>query len=603
MTSRRTLRLLAVPLALGLFVAACGSDDDDDSGDGTTESTEASGGTESTEPEGGDTEEGDGGGEDAGGEGDVEDTDTTIEDTDTTVEVNTEDVRSYGGDVVYGIEAEAVGLRPWEDTCGSPCLNMRRSIFDNLTEQTADGEYQGFLADTITPNEDFTVWTVTLRDGVEFHNGTPLTAQTIADMFPIQQAGAITSGLIEGAGITGVEATGDLEVTYTLSSGNSAFPAVLQGSTGTVFEPEAAQSEDFLNNPVGTGPFVIDGRDLDNATTVVRNENYWLEDADGMQLPYLDSIEFRPIPDEGTRLDAVLSGTVDMMQTLRQGTIRDARDAGGDYVLYEFQGNNTGGGMYNTAVAPYDDLRVRRGLTLMNNQEAVIEALGGTGISLPTTQWFSQDSPWYSEAVAEAWPDFDFEAGVASINEYINDPGRSDGKGVGEPIDVELSCPPDPTLIAAMQVLEQVWSGSGVVNVTLTQFDQATHINNAITDIHQAHCWRWSSDEDPSIGINPFVAPPEESPVNFPNYFNPTWFEAAQQAIQTDDFEERKALYEQIMLGIAEEFPIWYSGGTATMVMAEPQIQGINGWLMPSGDVGQGFPNAEVRWHEVFIAE
>ncbi|NQY55355.1 MAG: hypothetical protein HRT86_02540 [Ilumatobacteraceae bacterium] len=602
MTSRRTLRLLAVPLALGLFVAACGSDDDDDGGDGTTATTEASGDTATTEAEGGDTEEGDGSDENAGGEGDVEDQQESVEDTDTEVEVS-ENSRSYGGDVVYGLEAEAVGLRPWEDTCGSPCLNIQRAIYDPITEQTAQGEYQGFLAESLTPNDDFTVWTVMLRDGIEFHDGTPLTAQTIADMFPIQQAGAITSGLIEGAGLVGVEATGDLEVTYTLDSGNSAFPAVLTGQTGRVFEPTAAQSEDFISNPVGTGPFVLESRDLDNATTVVRNENYWLEDTEGNQLPYLDSIEFRPIPDEGTRLDAVLSGTVDMMQTLRQGTIRDARDAGGDFVLLEFQGNNTGGGMFNTAVAPYDDVRVRRGLTLMNNQEAVIEALGGTGISLPTTQWFSQDSPWYSEAVADAWPEFNFEEGVASLTEYINDPARSDGKGVGEPIDVELSCPPDPTLIAAMQVIEQVWSGSGLVNVTLTQFDQATHINNAITDIHQAHCWRWSSDEDPSISINPFVAPPEESPVNFPNYFNQDWFDAAIAAIQTADVEERKALYESIMLGLAEEFPIWYSGGTATMVMTEPQIQGINGWLLPSGDVGQGFPNAEVRWHEVFIAE
>ena len=81
------------------------------------------------------------------------------------------------------------------------------------------------------------------------------------------------------------------------------------------------------------------------------------------------------------------------MQTLRQGTIRDARNArdedGADITLYEFQGNNVGGGMYNVLVPPFDDVRVRRALTHMNSQEQVIEALGGTGISLPGTQWFS----------------------------------------------------------------------------------------------------------------------------------------------------------------------------------------------------------------------
>ena len=58
--------------------------------------------------------------------------------------------------------------------------------------------------------------------------------------------------------------------------------------------------------------------------------------------------------------------------------------------------------MYNLNNPPLDDVRVRKGLTHMNNQEAVIEALGGTGISLPGTQWFSPDSAFYSEKVAAA---------------------------------------------------------------------------------------------------------------------------------------------------------------------------------------------------------
>jgi len=160
--------------------------------------------------------------------------------------------------------------------------------------------------------------------------------------------------------------------------------------------------------------------------------------------------------------------------------------------IHEFQGNGTGGGMFNTAVAPFDDVRGRLGLNKLNDQERVIEALGGTGISLPVTQWFSADSPWWTQEAADSYPVFNFEEGAALLQEYIDDPARSDGKAPGEKIDVEPSCPPDPTLIAAMQVIEQAWSGSELVNVSLTQFDQATRINNAIADSHKAHCWRWS---------------------------------------------------------------------------------------------------------------
>ncbi len=588
-------KLIAVVFALSLVAAACGgsSDSEGASSDGDT-------GTET-------------------------ETDDTTATTDGVVDSEaglTDDLPDYGGTVSIGLESEATGLRPWEDACSAPCYNMMISIFDKLTEQTADGVIVPYLAESITANADFTEYVMTLPSGVVFHDGTPLTAQTIADMFPLQQTGSASAGSVGSSKLESVTATGDLEVTYALTGSNSAFPAYLsRAPLGMVFEPTAAAADPdgFTTNPVGTGPFVIEKRDLDNETVVVRNESYWRTDAEGNALPYLDSIIFKPIPDEGTRLDAVTSGTNNAFQTLRQGTIRDARAVGDSITMIEHQGSNTGGGMFNVAVAPFDDLRVRMGLTLMNDQSAVIEALGGTGISLPSTQWFSADSPWWSQKAADAWPTFDFEAGKAMLQEYVDDAERSDGKAAGEPIDVELSCPPDPTLIAAMQVLEQVWTGSELANVTLTNFDQQTHINNALgadngfIGIHQAHCWRWSAEDDPSISLNPFLAPPTAeiaeaagipgvvSPSNFANWFDAEAFTAANEAIATDDFETRKALYETINLRLAAEVPIWYSGSTATAIGTSPDVRGLTSWTLPNGDLGIGFVAGEGRWTQVYM--
>ncbi len=607
MSKRSLYRLFALLLAFTVVAAACGSSGDEAEGEGTEE--------EATETEAGETDDDDDVEAGTEAEGDV---DTEIEATD--------GERTYGGEIAIGLEAEGEGLRPWEDTASSPVYNMMIAVYDKLMEQKLDGTYEGWLAEDITANEDFTVWTMNLRPGVTFHNGVELTAQSIADMFPIQQAGSQSSSQIAASNLAAVEATGDLEVTYTLSQPNSAFPAFLaRAQLGFVFEPAAAAADldGFSDAPVGTGPFVIESRDLDNETVFTRNESYWGTDPEGNQLPFLDRIIFRPIPDEGTRLDALLSGTVQAMQTLRQGTIRDARaevEGGAEITLNEFQGNNVGGGMYNVLIPPFDDVRVRRGLTQMNSQEQVIEALGGTGISLPGTQWFSPDSPWYSETAAAAWPTFDFEAGKATLQEYIDDPERSDGKAVGEPIEFELSCPPDPTLLAAMQVVEQTWTGSGLAVVNLTNYDQQTHIgyalgsDNGFVGEHGAHCWRWSADEDPSTVLNPALAPPTAeiaeaagipeiiSPLNFANWFDPESFGAAVAATQTDNFEERYALYESIMLAIAEDVPIWYSGHTATMIATEANVFGVNGWHLPSGELGSGFPNAEGRWAEVWIS-
>jgi peptide/nickel transport system substrate-binding protein len=387
-----------------------------------------------------------------------------------------------------------------------------------------------------------------------------------------------------------------------------------------VFQPEAAEADPtgFSTNPIGTGPFVMQTRDLDNETVVVRNENYWMSDAEGNQLPYLDSVVFRPIPDEGTRLDSLLSGTVNAMHTLRQGTIRDARSAANDnYTLLDYQGNNTGGGMFNTAVPPFDDVRVRRGLVTMINQDVYIQALGGEGISEPATQWFSPDSVWYSEAVADVYPSFDLAAGQTLLEEYVNDPERSDGAAPGSPIAFDLGCPPDPTLVAAMQVLEQLWSQSGLVEVSLSNLDQQAHINRVLgappdfTGEHEAVCWRWGSDADPSTVLGPALGPPDEATAaeigvgvaatNFPNYWNPDVYQAIQDARATDDFDERKALYETVMMALAEEVPVWYSGHTATMFGVESDVMGLDSWVLPDGSPGVGFPEVEGRWSQVSI--
>ena len=217
---------------------------------------------------------------------------------------------------------------------------------------------------------------------------------------------------------------------------------------------------------------------------------------------------------------------------------------------------------------------------------------------------------------AAAFADFDFEAGAALLNEYIADPDRSDGKSVGDPIDVELSCPPDPTLIAYMQVIDAVWSGSGLVNVDLTQFDQATHINKAIEDDFGAHCWRMGSDADPALGIPAWVGPPTEEvaaefgygpevvqPNNFTNYFNPDAFEAVRAASQTADFGERYALYEEAMTILAQEAAFWYSGHTAFMIATADNVYGLAGWTLPEGQLGIGIlPDANIRLAEAFIS-
>ena len=161
------LKLIAPLFAIALIGAACGGSDSDSESSSSSD-TESSTETETTEaPETEDT---------------VLEAGTEAEgDVDTEVEAVVEE-SSYGGTVIIGLEAEATGLRPWEDGCSSPCLVMMKAMIDTMVERRADGTYGPWLAKSWSSNEGYTEWTFELQEGVLFHNGYSFNAKTLVDM-------------------------------------------------------------------------------------------------------------------------------------------------------------------------------------------------------------------------------------------------------------------------------------------------------------------------------------------------------------------------------------------------------------------------------------
>ena len=262
----------------------------------------------------------------------------------------------HGGSITIGLEAETNSWIPGTANFGNPGINVALAIYDPLFRLDESGAIQPYLAESLAFNDALTEWTVTLRPGVTFHDGTPLNAQAIKTDFDtyIKAEGSNLAGQV--ADVASVEAVDDLTVTYTLTEANAAFgDSVLAGAVGWPFSPTAAASgPDAGSHPVGTGPFVFKEWQRDSKLVLERNPDYWQE---GM--PYLDEIVFRPIPDEDTRIASLEAGDVDGVQSLRQSAIRQLRELDG-VDTYEFLGNNSGSAIFNTAKPPLDDVRVRR---------------------------------------------------------------------------------------------------------------------------------------------------------------------------------------------------------------------------------------------------
>lgn len=505
-----------------------------------------------------------------------------------------------GGEITVGLESETNNYRPGTYTGTQAGSNVALAIFDPLMQRTEDGELQPYLAESLEANDDLTQYTLKLRAGVSFHDGTPLDAAAIKSNFDeyLKAAGAATSGALRD--VDSVTVVDDLTVTYDLSQANAAFPDLLSGSIGWPFSPTAAakMGDDFGSAPVGTGPFKVVNYTRDSAFVVERNEDYWQEG-----LPYLDKITFRPIPDEESRLAAFESGDLDAVHSVRLSGFGTEVRALGDIEVYEGPGNAGSGALFNVDVPPVDDARVRRGLSFALDQKTLIDVIAGSPDAAEArNQYFSETSPFYSEAVAEAWPTDDPETAQELLDEYVNDPERSDGKAVGEPISIEFNCTAIPSLQEQAQAYQAYWQAVGV-DVTLNAVEQSVHIQNAVTGQFMINCWRQGGDDDPYTVLSNAFGDPATQPLNFTNYYNDQVAAILETLRTTADQDERFAALEELGLLFAEDMPNTWTGGNNEFIATHPAVNGVGTWKLPDGTTGDGAKNGVTVWSQVWLAQ
>ncbi|CAG8999733.1 MAG: HTH-type transcriptional regulator SgrR [Candidatus Celerinatantimonas neptuna] len=181
------------------------------------------------------------------------------------------------------------------------------------------------LAESISDNGDASIWQIKLRKGILFHNGKELTADDVVFSLVRQKdpaTGSKAMGLAKQ--FKSVVAKGKHEVMITLEGPNAELPSILAISHMLIVP---ANTQDFSKG-IGTGPFKVTKFMPGMQTTVEKNENYWKPG-----LPYLDKIELIAIVDESSRVNALLSGQVHVINDVNpRSTARIASSAGHRYV-------------------------------------------------------------------------------------------------------------------------------------------------------------------------------------------------------------------------------------------------------------------------------
>lgn len=568
-------RPLAVLIAALLLAAACGGGDDDAGGGG-------------------------------GGEGDTALADNMI---DGAQAATSEPVQ--GGTITVGLESETNSYLPSIWAGSQAGINVAYTVFDPLVTRDVDNQVQPYLAQSLEPNDDFTVWTLALRPGVEFHDGTPLDADAMKTIFDeyLTADGANTQGALRD--VESMDVVDDLTVEYHLTRPNSAFPDILAGPSGWPFSPTAAAElgDAFGDQPVGTGPFKFVSWQRDGEFVVERNDDYWQEG-----LPYLDGITFRPIPDEETRATSLESGDVDAVQSVRLspflGRIREIPNI--EIAL----GMSNGGGniMFNTTAPPMDDVRVRQALAYAIDQQAVVDVVAGGAADITElrTGYFASNSDYYSEAVADAWPTRDVEKAQELYDSYANDPDRSDGKAEGAPVAFTYTATNVPSLVEQATAYQGFWEELGF-EVTIDPIEQSVLIQQALTGDYQAMNFRAGGEQDPLTTFEGAYGDPEVFITNFTNYTNEDVERTLDILRSTDDTAERKAAVEDLGLKLAEDLPVYWTGSDLAFIAYSDRLDGVASWVVPSvpqsddempaptGTLGDGATPAVTFWSQVWL--
>jgi ABC-type transport system substrate-binding protein len=479
-----------------------------------------------------------------------------------------------GGSLNYGLSAETDGWRTTDSRWATSSYTVGKAIFDPLAAYDEDDVPQPYLAESWESNEDFTVWTIALREGVTFHDGDALDAEAVVANLEAHRGSALTGAAMENVADGGIQAVDELTVEIRTKRPWSSLPFLLESQVGYMMAPSMLESPEGARNPVGTGPFVFGDWQTDRYLDVTANPDYWQEG-----LPYLDSVRFDILKDTPTRGRALETGQVQAMETNDARQIIDfrGRAEGGEFQMYTDADGETSEifiGL-NTSKPPFDDPLAREILATGLDTESLSEA-AFDGLFPPARGPFQPASPEYVET---DYPTYDEARAIELHDEYQ--------AKHGEPLAFTANIIPTPEIQAIAQTLQQQGARAGV-EVTLNSIDQATLISNAITGNYEATGFILFGA--PSLDREyVFIADvPEGSPLNFTRNRNETLIEAMDAARSTDDPEERRAQHAIVQQEMAKDLNfIWLVHQVAAVVYA-PDVHGLDKASFPEGgDTGR----------------
>lgn len=444
-------------------------------------------------------------------------------------------------------------------------ISVMSQMFDGLTRRNNAGEIVPALAESWDVVDEFT-WDFHIRPGVQFHNGEPLTAESV--VFSLNRALDPDRPNVRGgriALVTDVQAVDDDTVRITTSAPS---PTLLWGLTQVMIVPHAHFTEvgedSFVQNPVGTGPFKFEDFAQGRSISLSANENYWGEG------PFVDELVFRQISEASGRLAALIAGEVHIIENVPPDLVGPIE--GNPQYRVESVGTEQAMVLQLDTLSdgPLADKRVRQAIDFAVDKESLTDSLlAGQGIAMDG-QVVTRGALGYNPNI-ERRP-YDPER----ARELLAEAGYPNGFDF-RIMTTEGRAMQDNTLAVALQS----YLGDVGINTEVLQLESGSWIENIVAGTAgPSFLVTWYNFGDADLALTWFITGSRYS-----HYWSNEEFDALATAAKgTVDVEERERLYHRALEIMSEEVPI-------VPIWQPPMIYGV------SNDVSGWEPRPDEIWY------
>lgn len=485
--------------------------------------------------------------------------------------------------LVFGRGGDSVGLDPASRTDGES-FNVTDHIFDNLvTFKPGTTEISPSLAERWSISADGLTYTFNLVKGAKFHDDTPVNADAVIFSFK-RQLDAKHPAHEDGGPYSYLQAMGldqlikdvvkidDGTVAFKLAKPNAPFLSTLGMQAFAIVSPAAVTKlkQDFAQKPVGSGPYKLKVWDKKQKIVLEANPNYW-----GTK-PYAQTLIFRAIPDNNTRLQEMMAGNLHVMDTPDSNHIKALEQKMGSKLkLLKAPGFNVGYLAMNQEKKPFDNPKVRQAIAHAINKQAIVDTIynGFAEVAknpMPPTMWayndkvrtYEYDPSKAKQLLKEAGLEQGFETDIWAMP--VPRPYMPDGRKVAEAIQGDLA--------------------KVGIKVKIVSYDWGTYLKKTQDGEHSMALLGWTGDiGDPDNFL--YVLLDKDNAVkpaqNISFYKSDRLHELLIKAQVESDTKKRTSLYLEAQEVIAADVPMIPIAHSTDVVPMQSHVEGFT--MDPTG--------------------